>query len=222
MCNRYVSPSSLDTERFWHLKGCTEQTAQRDVFPRSTGSFIRSAKLPDGGNELVIGQWGLIPWFAKTSKLAYSTNNCRSETTATAASFKQSWARGQRCLIPAVLFFEPNWESGKNEWWTFRRADGNPWALAGLWNTWTDKDTGEVIESYTMITMNADEHPLMRRMHKPDPKFASDKQDKRSVVAIENDMAQTWLTGTENEALELIQLSPVDHFNAAPITSASL
>ena len=36
-----------------------------------------------------------------------------------------------------------------------------------------------------MLTINADDHPLMRRMHKPDPKFAPDQQDKRSVVTIE-------------------------------------
>ena len=36
-------------------------------------------------------------------------------------------------------------------WWRFQRADGAPWALAGLWNTWTDKGTGEMVESYTMI-----------------------------------------------------------------------
>ncbi|MDB5826654.1 MAG: hypothetical protein JWQ73_874 [Variovorax sp.] len=45
-----------------------------------------------------------------------------------------------------------------------------PWALAGLWNVWTNRDTGEAHESYTMLTINADDHALMRRMHKPDPK----------------------------------------------------
>ena len=64
-------------------------------------------------------------------------------------------------------------------------ADGQPWGLAGLWNTWTDPATGELIESYTMLTMNADAHPLMRRMHKPDPKFAPQEQDKRSAMVIE-------------------------------------
>ena len=44
-----------------------------------------------------------------------------------------------------------NWETGRNVWWRFKRADGAPWSLAGLWNTWTDKTTGEVHESYTMI-----------------------------------------------------------------------
>jgi len=79
---------------------------------------------------LAVGQWGLVPWFAKTAKLSYSTNNCRWETAATAASFKQSWARGQRCVIPAEVFYEPNWESGNSEWWAFRRVDGTPWGLA--------------------------------------------------------------------------------------------
>jgi putative SOS response-associated peptidase YedK len=216
MCNRYVSPAAADIERLWQLKSNGMPTMQRDVFPRGTGSFVRTAKEPDSGNELVVGQWGLIPWFAKTPKLAYSTNNCRSETAATAASFKQSWQRGQRCLIPAVLFFEPNWESGKNEWWTFRRADDQPWALAGLWNAWIDKDSGEVVESYTMLTMNADDHPIMRRMHKPDPKLATDRQDKRSVVAIESDMTQTWLRGTTEEAQALIQLTSSDSILAVP------
>ena len=36
---------------------------------------------------------------------------------------------------------------------------------AGLWNTWIDKVTGEVHESYTMLTINADAHPSMSRMH---------------------------------------------------------
>jgi putative SOS response-associated peptidase YedK len=158
MCNRYVAPASADIERLWYLKSNGMPTRRRDVFPRGLGSFLRPAKEPGSGYELVEAQWGLIPWFSKTPKLTYSTNNCRSETAATAASFKQSWQRGQRCLIPAEMFFEPNWETGKNEWWAFRRADGQPWALAGLWNTWTDQTTGEVIESYTMLAMNADDH----------------------------------------------------------------
>ena len=79
-----------------------------------------------------------------------------------------------------MSFDEPNWETGKNVWWRFRRADGAPWGLAGLWNTWTDKATGEIVESYTMLTLNADAHPLMSRMHKPDPKLGPDQQDKRS------------------------------------------
>jgi putative SOS response-associated peptidase YedK len=185
------------------------------VFPRSPGVFIRSA---DGAadNELVIGQWGLIPWFAKTAKLPYSTNNARFEEITGKASYKQSWARGQRCIIPALSFDEPCWETGRNVWWNFRRADGDPWGLAGLWNTWIDKETGAIHESYTMLTLNADDHPLMSRMHKPDPKLPADQQDKRSVVSIELQNADVWLRGSVDEATELVRAPDVALFKAAP------
>jgi hypothetical protein len=56
----------------------------------------------------------------------------------------------------------------------------------------------------------------MRRMHKPDPKFLPDQQEKRSIVAIEESMISTWLNGSIEEAKALIALTPVEKFNAAP------
>jgi putative SOS response-associated peptidase YedK len=187
------------------------------VHPRSPGPFIRRSVDDTGySRELVVGQWALIPPWAKEAKLKYSTNNARSEEITEKASYKQAWAKGQRCIIPAADFDEPNWESGKNVWWRFQRADGLPWALAGLWNTWVDPGTGEVHESYTMLTINADTHPLMRRMHKPDLKLAADQQDKRSVIPIEMANVDQWLTGTVKAASTLLQLAPVEVFSAAP------
>jgi len=215
VCNRYVSPDAAAIERHWQLRSGGLPWPRREVFPRSQGAFIRAMR-KTGEAELAVGQWALIPWFAKTPKLSYSTNNCRWETVASAASFKQAWARGQRCIIPAELFFEPNWESGKNEWWAFRRADGTPWGLAGLWDIWLDKASGELVESYTMLTMNADAHPLMKRMHKPDPSLGPDQQDKRSVVVIEADESEVWLHGAAQEAAALVRLAPVTLFQAGP------
>lgn len=187
------------------------------LFPRGQGPFIRRAKDDAGySRELVVGQWGLIPWFAKEPKLKYPTNNARSEELADKASYKHPWARGQRCIIPAADFDEPNWETGKNVWWRFRRAHGRPWGLAGLWNTWTDKTTGEVHESYTMLTINADAHPLMSRMHKPDPKLAADKQDKRSVIPLEPNDYDQWLEGTQVDAAALLRVPAAELFVAGP------
>ena len=76
--------------------------------------------------------------------------------------------------------------------------------MAGLWNTWIDKETGAIHESYTMLTINADDHPLMSRMHKPDPKLPPDQQDKRSVVSIEPANVDLWLHGTIDEAKRLV------------------
>lgn len=160
---------------------------------------------------------GLVQWSAKTPKLTYSTNNARAEQLAPKATFKHLWARGHRCVIPAWSFDELNWETGKNVWWRFRRADGQMWGLAGLWNTWTDKSSGEIGETYTMLTLNADHHPLMPRMHKPDPKLGPDQRDKRSVMAIESVDLETWLTGPHDNAAKLLRLAPVECFDGTTL-----
>lgn len=211
MCNRYVSPEAGDMERYWHLGG-RQPWRGGEVFPRKPGPFIRRAR--DGDAELVIGQWGLIPWFAKTPTLTYSTNNARSEELTQKATFKDPWRYGKRCIIPALSFDEPCWETGRNVWWRFGRADGQPWGLAGLWNAWTDKSTGEIHESYTMLTINADAHPLMSRMHRPDPKLAPDQQDKRSVIPVASRDTDLWLNGSPEEAARLLKLTPVEDFTA--------
>ena len=222
MCTRYVTPEDADMERFFRLTK-VHPWSRQSLFPRSRGPFIRATRAgAANGRELVIGQWGLVPWFAKSARLKYSTSNARSEELERKPTFKLPWAQGQRCVIPALSFDEPNWESGRNVWWRFRRTDGAPWALAGLWNTWTDPETGELVESYTMLTMNADHHPLMRRMHKPDPAFAPDEQDKRSVVALELADVDRWLAGSSAEARGLIRLTPVETFVAGPADAAGL
>ncbi len=202
MCTRYVSPEQAEIERLWHIGRHNQPKWAREQFPRALGPFLRTGE--GGGLDLIVGTWGLIPSWSKSPILKYSTNNCRSEEAAAKPTFRDAWRKGQRCIIPAVSFDEPCWETGKNVWWRFRRADGLPWGLAGLWNTWVDHATGEVIESYTMLTVNADDHPIMSRMHKPDPKLPADQQDKRSVVAIEQGDAERWLGGNVEEVGNLL------------------
>jgi putative SOS response-associated peptidase YedK len=56
----------------------------------------------------------------------------------------------------------------------------------------------------------------MSRMHKPDPKLAADKQDKRSVIPLDPADYDQWLAGTQQEAAALLRLAPVEIFNAGP------
>ena len=216
MCNQYAPPSRQRVEDHFHALLPADASYRPGIGPWGRGPFVRQAS---AAREAVVGQWALIADNAREAKSAarIMTNNARSESLASRPTFRGPWARGQRCLIPADSFLEPNWESGKNEWWQFRRADGAPWGLAGLWNTWTDPASGELLDSYTMLTMNADAHPLMRRMHKPDPKYGPNEQDKRSVVVIEAGDFQRWLGGSVEDALALIRLAPVEHFHAAPV-----
>ena len=216
MCTRYIAPEVGDIERLWHV-GADSPWRGREVFPNYQAPFIRAAcDATEPTRELVVGHWSLIPWFAKEKKLKYPTANARSEELAQKASYKHPWARGQRCIIPAAAFFEPNWKTGKHIPWIFRRPDGDPWGLAGLWSTWTDPATGELVESYTMLTLNADAHPLMSRMHRPDAKRPPNMQDKRSVVPIELEDIDAWLYGTVEQAQGLIRLQPPEAFDAMP------
>ena len=111
-----IATSSPPRERinFRRLLDVPAGHAGGDVFPRGQRSFVRPFK-DHGDLELVVGQGALIPPFAKAKKLPYSTNNARIEGVATAASYKLAWSKGQRCLIPAEMFWEPCWESGKNQ-----------------------------------------------------------------------------------------------------------
>ena len=221
MCTRYISPAAGDLERLWQVGSRTPLRWVQEVFPGYQGVFIRAAKNSVAlDRELVVGPWGLIPWFAKERKLKFPTSNARSEELSAKASYKHPWARGQRCIIAAQAFFEPNWESGKHVPWRFKRSDGAPWGLAGLWNSWTDPSTGKVLESYTLLTLNADAHPLMRRMHRPDLKRAPDLQDKRSVVPIEAADLDLWLHAPVAQAAELLRLAPVEIFDAEPAPQA--
>jgi putative SOS response-associated peptidase YedK len=123
-------------------------------------------------------------------------------------------------LIPALDYDEPYWGTGRNVWWRFARSDGAPWAVAGLWSEWTDPGTGEVVPSYTMLTQNCDAHPLLNRMHKPDPALPADAQDKRTLVPIEREHWQQWLQGSTEEALALVRLPPLERFAHGPADPA--
>ncbi|RRH80822.1 DUF159 family protein [Variovorax beijingensis] len=227
MCTRYISPEQREIEAFWRIDRRSNQRKDWEnlltVFPLSLASFIRRTDEVEYARELVVGQWGMIPPWSKTHVpttargTRLSTVNARTEGMEKSPTYKDAWARGKRCIIPAASFDEPNWETGKNVWWRFRRADGAPWGLAGLWNTWTDKETGEVWANYTMLMLNADGHPLMGRMHKPDPKLPADQQDKRSVIPLEAHDFDRWLTCTVEEAKAMLKVPPVELFDAGPL-----
>lgn len=207
MCNLYRSVPPTDLLAEFRLRSMPATPYADTIAPLKPGPYVK-----DGGAGEV-GQWGMIPPDSRTRVPTVrgkrlSTNNCRRETMVQAWTFRRAWAAGQRCLIPARSYDEPYWGTGRNIWWRFERADGTPWALAGLWSEWTDPETGEVVPSYTMLTQNCDGHPVLSRMHKPDPQLPADRQDKRAVVPIERADWDAWLHGSPSQALALIRTPP--------------
>lgn len=67
-----------------------------------------------------------------------------------------------------------------------------------------------------MLTINADGHPLMERMHRLHPDRPANMQDKRSVIDIEHGDIEHWLTGTTDHTKALTRLTPAEVFNANP------
>lgn len=151
--------------------------------------------------------FGLLPPWAKDPKFARKTYNARAETVAELASYRRPWRLRQYCLVPATGFYEPNYESGRAERWLVRRIDGDPFALAGIWETRRD-EAGRLGWSFSMLTINADAHPLMRRFHAPG-------DEKRSVVVVAPTAWRAWLlAASEDEARALLRPFPAAEFTA--------
>jgi hypothetical protein len=73
-------------------------------------------------------------------------------------------------------------------------------------------------QGYTMLTLNADEHPLMSWMHKPDPKLGPTEPDKQTVALIELEHVDQWLFGTVDQAAGVVRVPRVEVMGAAAVT----
>jgi putative SOS response-associated peptidase YedK len=214
MCNLYHMAPREHVERHFRV---VLPAAYREVAvgPYDTGLVLHG----DGdtaGMGARLAQWGMIAPGARTRRppsRAVLTNNARAESLDARPTYREAWRRGRRCLIPCAWYQEPNWETGRNIWWQLQRADGAPWALAGLWSEWSDPDSGEIVPSFTMITLNCDGHPLLGRLHRPDPALPADAQDKRSVLPIEPADWSTWLQGDVDDARALMRAPPPERFD---------
>ncbi len=142
-----------------------------NVAPQSWQPVIRIDR-ETGRRQLTRMRWGLVPYWAKDTKIAYSTINARAETLASSPAFREALKR-RRCLIPASAFYE--WEKvdvpGKKSKAKQPYAIALPamplFAFAGLWEHWRDKATGTQLETYTIIT--TDPNPLMEKFHERMP-----------------------------------------------------
>ena len=117
-------------------------------------------------------------------KLSRMAHKARSETAAEKPMFRRAWKRSKYCLIPIVAFCEPNWESGEAVRWRIERADRQPFAIAGIW---AHHDRGDgAVDSFSMLTVNANTHPLMNHFHRPG-------DEERMLVIVDEHDYQKWL-----------------------------
>lgn len=207
MCAHYEA--TTDCERFRRHFGVDlpPDADQHDLWPGYAGNFIRRPRPVDYAGEppameAMAGVFGLIPHWSKDMTIARRTYNSRSETVAEKPSYRDAWRLGRRCIIPADAFYEPDWRSGKAVPTRISRADGKPMGIAGIWTGWRAPD-GSIVRSYSMLTINAEDHPLMRQFHKP-------QDEKRMVVILAEDCYRDWIDATHEQALGLLRQYPAD------------
>lgn len=144
-----------------------------------------------------IARFGLIPHWAKDAKISRHTYNARSETVRDKPSFRTSWRQRRYAIALLDNFYEPNYVTGKAERWKIELATKEPFGITSLWDTWTDPASGELVTSFTMLTVNADEHPVMNQFHRPG-------DEKRTPVVLAQTQFDAWLSADEPRAMDLM------------------
>ncbi len=195
----------------------------KQVWPRQQGLFIRKAvaadlvtDAPTEANPLVLelaqGQFGLVPTWVKSASDAKLRSTklavTRYETMSTATPTRETWLKGQRCIIPMQAFFEDDWRSGKAVPTRIARVDGKPMGVAGLWEHWT-KD-GEEITSFTLLTVNANSHALMNR-------YGHNGVEKRMPAILNEGAWSAWLSAPIDKAREFMRAYPANLLLANPV-----
>lgn len=204
MCTNY-RPGSRDfiRERFG-LEADFDYAPE--AYPVTVAPIIRRGA---AARQCVAACFGLIPHWARDTKIARNTYNARSETVAEKPSFRNAWRTRQFCLVPMQSFYEPNYASGRAVRWRIERTDGAGFAVAGIWERWRAPATGQDVVSFSMLTINADAHPLMRQFHAPG-------DEKRSLVVIGESAYDAWLHADEAQARALLQGPEAAAFVAGP------
>jgi putative SOS response-associated peptidase YedK len=164
MCGRFAfySPSEA-TAALFSASGAVELPPRYNIAPTQHVAAIRNGE--DDARELVSFRWGLVPFWAKDPAIGNRMINARAETVAEKPSYRNAY-KHRRCLVLADGFYEWRKEGGGKTPYYISLADGQPFALAGLWEDWTDKQTGESLQTTTVITADANDFmaPLHHRM----------------------------------------------------------
>lgn len=143
--------------------------------------------LPGSNGQLqaYAANYGFVPRRHQREGMRFSSLNARDDSVAVRPTWRQAWLRGQLCLVPMQAFFEPCYETGRAVRHRIALANGQPFAVAGLWRRWQEAD-GSSSLAFAQLTINADEHALLRRMHRPG-------DEKRSLVIVPRGQYGRWL-----------------------------
>lgn len=220
MCGRYVLVQKLEVlEKRFNVKA-PEGFEYRPAYNISPGNYA-PVITDENPKTLSLFRFGMTPFWAKKSMFLI---NARTEGDhnpendpeykgargiITKPAFRKP-VRSQRCLVLADAFIEGTKEEKLNKpFLVYLRNKDRPFAFAGIWDRWTDPETGEIIHSYAIITITANE--LLQKL-----------PHHRSPVILHRHSEQAWLRQDLPlaDVTAMLRPYPSDLMNAYPISNA--
>jgi len=192
-------------KRLGYSENEIEKIIKQTFLPLYHSSGFSHPVLPlINSNSLNIGTWGLLPHWAKTvdTKLMNRMLNARSETMHEKKSYRP--VINNRCIVVVDGFYEHHHYKNKTYPFLISHAENEPICLAALYSNWTDKSTGEVITTFTIITTKG--NSLLKKLHNnPELSFGP-----RMPVILNDSFVSLWLQTdlSKEDTLAMIQPFP--------------
>lgn len=199
MCGRFAfySPAEAAAALFEFDASFTTEP-RYNIAPTQLVPVVRHTQT--GGREFTMLRWGLVPFWAKDPSIGNRMINARAEALAEKPAYRSAYQK-RRCLILADGFYEWRKEGAGKTPYFISLANGQPFAFAGLWEAWTDRSSGESLQTTTIVTTAANE-------------FLKDLHDRMPVV-LQPDTATLWLSSDPN-VLDAVTANP-PQFQAWPV-----
>ena len=192
MCGRFAfySPTEAAAALFG-VAGSLDVEPRYNIAPTQYVAAIRNDQ--QGERELVMLRWGLVPFWAKDPSIGNRMINARAETVAEKPSYRNAY-KHRRCIVLADGFYEWRKQGNTKTPYFISLESGQPFALAGLWEDWTDRDSGESLQTTTLITTDAND--FMSQLHH------------RMPVILEAATATDWLAGSNDLLDDVDAMTP--------------
>jgi putative SOS response-associated peptidase YedK len=163
MCGRFVfySPSEA-VVRLFGAEPYADIEPRYNLAPTQPVPVLRRGE--DGQRRVGLLRWGLVPFWAKDPGVGNRMINARAETVASKPAFRQAFRR-RRCLVLANGFYEWVRRGDAKQPHFITREDGEPFAMAGLWEQWRDPQDEAAAPLETCVIVTTTPNRLMAQLH---------------------------------------------------------
>lgn len=209
MCGRFTNKAKSEQIEKEFKVGKLNPSLFQPRYNIAPSQMINVVLESDGNRIVEQLKWGLVPLWTKESDIGNRMINARAETLVEKPSFREAF-KSRRCIIPASGFYE--WQKTSKEAkqpFYFFLKDKEVFGFAGLWENWVDKQTGDELESCTIITTEANE--TVKQIHERMP----------IILKVEN--YEEWLDAKVKDTEKLQKFLvpyPADEMSSHPVSKS--